>query len=60
MAHVSDLLLTIQDLIESADQEGCAPWSAVVDAQLLLSLAEAAGLPKPAHICTDPNEEEVA
>lgn len=50
----------IADLVDSADQEGCTPDLAVVDAALLLQLAEAAGMERPMHICTDPNDEEVA
>lgn len=60
MSRMKDVWIVIQDLITSADQEGCSPDLAVVDAQLLLDLAKEAGLPKPSHICTDPNEDEVA
>jgi hypothetical protein len=49
----------IVDLIDDADQEGCTPDLAVVNAADLLRLAEAAGLEAPAHICTDPDDEEV-
>lgn len=59
-ARMKDVLTVIQDLLDSADQAGCTPDLAVVAAQLLLDLAKEAGLPKPGHICTDPNEEEVA
>lgn len=49
----------IQNLFDSADQEGCSPDLAVVSARALLDLAEAAGMPHPSHICTDPDDEEV-
>lgn len=49
----------IADLIDNADQEGCTPDLAVVDAKDLLRLAEAAGLEPPLHICIDPDDEEV-
>lgn len=54
-----DLKALVSELIDSADQEGCSPDLAVVDSQLLLDLADAVYLPRPYHIVTDPNEEEV-
>lgn len=54
------ILTAVKNLLESADQEGCSPDLAVVDAELLLVLADVVGLPRPQHICTDPNEAEVA
>jgi hypothetical protein len=53
MRDIVFLCDTIQDLLDSASQEGCTPDLAVVDARYLLDLAEAAGLEPPKHIRTE-------
>lgn len=56
MTDLNSILAAIHDLFDSADQTGCTLDLTVVETQALMDLADAAGIPRPTHICT---QEEV-